>query len=318
MKPETKMRGSVLVVGGGIGGTQAALDLAGAGFKVHLVEKETAIGGVMAQLDKTFPTNDCAMCTLAPRLVDAARNLNIEKITGAELEKLEGVAGNFKATVRRKARYIDLARCTGCAACVDKCPVRAANEFDMELVKRTAIYRRYPQAVPGGFAIDKQGVSPCRLACPAGVNAHAYVALIAQRRFAEALDVEKQANPFPAICGRICPHKCETDCTRNKVDQPVSIAALKRFLADWEARTSGAQGESRRMTGSAGEYKVGPSGGGQRPPGTEPIAESTAKGADSPAPSSFGLRAAHRPDKVAIIGSGPAGLACARQLALKG
>ena len=234
MSNNGKKIGAVMVVGGGIGGMQASLDLAEAGYKVYLVEQTPCIGGTMAQLDKTFPTNDCAMCTLAPRLVDAGSHLNIEKITNTEVEKIEGEPGNFKVVLNKKARYIDLTKCTGCSICVEKCPVKIDSEFDTELIKRNAIYRRYPQAVPGAFAIDKQGVSPCRFACPLGVNAHAYVALIGQGRFAEALEVERRQNPFPAICGRICPHPCEGECTRKDLDEAIAIAPLKRFLADWE------------------------------------------------------------------------------------
>ncbi|MFH1231462.1 MAG: FAD-dependent oxidoreductase, partial [Planctomycetota bacterium] len=234
MSNNGKKVGSVVVVGGGVGGMQASLDLAEAGYKVYLVDKESCIGGTMAQLDKTFPTNDCAMCTLAPRLVDTGSHLNIEKITNAEVEKVEGEPGNFKVILNKKSRYIDLTKCTGCSICVEKCPVKVDSEFDTDLIKRNAIYRRYPQAVPGAFTIDKQGVSPCRFACPANVNAHAYVALIGQGRFAEALEVERRQNPFPAICGRICPHPCEFECTRNEIDEPISIAVLKRFLVDWE------------------------------------------------------------------------------------
>jgi heterodisulfide reductase subunit A-like polyferredoxin len=234
MTNTSKKIGSVLVVGGGIGGMQASLDLAEAGYKVYLVEQTPCIGGTMAQLDKTFPTNDCAMCTLAPRIVDTGSHLNIEKITNTQVEKVEGEPGNFKVTLNKKARYIDISKCTGCGVCTEKCPVKVNSEFDEKLIKRTAIYRRYPQAVPGAFAVDKQGVSPCRFACPIGVNAHAYVALIAQGRFAEALEIERKQNPFPAICGRICPHPCETECTRKDLDESISIAALKRFLVDWE------------------------------------------------------------------------------------
>ncbi|MBI5778839.1 MAG: FAD-dependent oxidoreductase [Planctomycetes bacterium] len=235
MSENKKKIGSVVVVGGGVGGMQASLDLAESGYKVHLIEQEPCIGGTMAQLDKTFPTNDCAMCTLAPRLVDTGSHLNIDRITDAEVEKIEGEPGNFKVTINKKARYIDLDKCTGCSLCVEKCPVKVDSEFDTDLIKRNAIYRRYPQAVPGAFSIDKEGVSPCRFACPANVNAHAYVVLIAQGRYAEALEVERRDNPFPSICGRICPHPCEFECTRNELDEPVSIAVLKRFLADWEA-----------------------------------------------------------------------------------
>ena len=122
--------GAVLVVGGGIGGMQASLDLAASGFKVYLVDRGPAIGGVMAQLDKTFPTNDCAMCTLAPRLVDAGQQLNIERLTLSEVEEVEGSAGRFRVRVRRKARYVDPLKCTGCALCVDGCLVR--NDADLE------------------------------------------------------------------------------------------------------------------------------------------------------------------------------------------
>jgi NADH:ubiquinone oxidoreductase subunit E len=116
--------GSVMVVGGGIAGMQSAIDLAESGFKVHLVEKSPAIGGRMAQLDKTFPTNDCAMCTLAPRMVDAGRHINIERLTYSEVTEVSGEAGHFRVTVRKKARSVDMSKCTGCEECTLHCPVR--------------------------------------------------------------------------------------------------------------------------------------------------------------------------------------------------
>ena len=106
--------GAVMVVGGGIAGMQASLDLAESGFKVYLVETKSAIGGHMAQLDKTFPTNDCAMCTISPKLVDVGRHINIDLLTDTEVLKIDGQAGDFAATVRRKPRYIDVSKCTGC------------------------------------------------------------------------------------------------------------------------------------------------------------------------------------------------------------
>jgi NADH:ubiquinone oxidoreductase subunit E/NAD-dependent dihydropyrimidine dehydrogenase PreA subunit len=121
---QTQKVGSALVVGGGIGGMQAALDLAGAGIKVYLVEQKPGVGGVMAQLDKTFPTNDCAMCTMAPRLADLSRHKDIELLTLANVEKVEGGPGNFTVTVKKRARYVDEAKCTGCGSCVASCPVR--------------------------------------------------------------------------------------------------------------------------------------------------------------------------------------------------
>lgn len=114
---ENKQVGSVLVVGGGIGGIQAALDLAESGYYVYLLEKSPSLGGIMAQLDKTFPTNDCSMCILSPKLVDAGRHLNIELITNAELKEISGEAGRFRVKITRRPRYIDIDKCTGCGLC---------------------------------------------------------------------------------------------------------------------------------------------------------------------------------------------------------
>jgi heterodisulfide reductase subunit A-like polyferredoxin len=229
-----KKKGSVLVVGGGIGGMQSALDLADSGFKVYMLERESSIGGTMCMLDKTFPTGDCAMCMLSPKMVDTGRHLNIELITNAALTGLEGNEGNFTAYITKKARYIDLTKCTGCAACTEVCPVRSDSEFEQNLAQRTAIHRRYAQAVPGAVIIDKQGISPCRIQCPAETNAHAYVSLIARGKHAEALELVRTTNPFPASVGRVCTHPCETSCRRGDVDEPVSICSLKRFLTDYE------------------------------------------------------------------------------------
>jgi NADH:ubiquinone oxidoreductase subunit E/NAD-dependent dihydropyrimidine dehydrogenase PreA subunit len=115
--------GAALVVGGGIGGMQAALDLAASGIKVYLADRKPAIGGVMSQLDKTFPTNDCAMCTMAPRLVEIGRHKDIEIIANAEVDRISGEAGNFKVVLTKKARYVDEGKCTGCGTCVSRCPV---------------------------------------------------------------------------------------------------------------------------------------------------------------------------------------------------
>jgi NADH:ubiquinone oxidoreductase subunit E len=127
-----KKVGASLVVGGGIGGIQAALDLADSGFKVYLLEKKASIGGVMAQLDKTFPTNDCSMCILAPKLVSVARHPNITIITNADIHALSGDAGNFLVTVKKRARYVDVEKCTGCGVCMQNCPVRQVLYTDAE------------------------------------------------------------------------------------------------------------------------------------------------------------------------------------------
>ncbi len=140
--------GSVLVVGAGIGGMQASLDLVASGFKVYLVDKAGGIGGTMSQLDKTFPTNDCAMCIMSPKLVEVGREKNIELIPFAELEALDGVAGNFKAKIRRHPRRVDPDKCTGCGLCQQYCPLELSSEYNQRLTKRKAIFLDYPQAVP--------------------------------------------------------------------------------------------------------------------------------------------------------------------------
>jgi NADH:ubiquinone oxidoreductase subunit E/NAD-dependent dihydropyrimidine dehydrogenase PreA subunit len=144
--------GAVLVVGAGIAGIQSSLDLADSGYKVYLVEKNPSIGGVMTMLDKTFPTNDCSMCIVSPKLVEAARHTNIELLSYAAVDKVEGQAGHFKIQVRKKARSVDLSKCTGCGACVAACPVRqrirlpepVAVEADETVRKTDAILDRYP------------------------------------------------------------------------------------------------------------------------------------------------------------------------------
>ncbi|MBW1678659.1 MAG: CoB--CoM heterodisulfide reductase iron-sulfur subunit A family protein [Deltaproteobacteria bacterium] len=148
--------GAVMVVGGGIGGIQASLDLANSGFRVYLVEEEPAIGGRMPQLDKTFPTNDCSMCILSPKLVECGRHPNIELLTYSKLHELQGKPGNFKATILKRARYVDESLCTGCGTCQEKCPRKGPSEFDQGLGKRKAIYVPYAQAMPNIPVIDRE------------------------------------------------------------------------------------------------------------------------------------------------------------------
>jgi heterodisulfide reductase subunit A2 len=167
MKPNAdiglKKVGAVLVVGGGIAGMQSSLDLANSGFKVYLVEEKPAIGGVMAQLDKTFPTNDCSMCIMAPKLVDVGRHPNIELITYSEIEDVTGKPGNFKVKIKKKARYVDIEKCTGCGVCAQECPIEAISVFNEGLSDRKCIYVPYPQAVPLAYTIDKDKCIGCGL-----------------------------------------------------------------------------------------------------------------------------------------------------------
>jgi len=265
--------GAVLVVGGGIAGIQAALDLADQGFKAIIVETKSAIGGHMAQLDKTFPTNDCAMCNISPKLVDAGRHLNIDILTDTDVLGVEGEVGNFRVNVRRRPRYVDVDKCIACGDCATVCPVSLPDLYEEGLRERKAAYRLYAQAVPTAFAIDKLGIAPCRDACPAGQRAQGYIALIAEGRYREAFRVIKEDNPFPSVCGRTCHHPCEGHCSRALVDEPVGIMALKRFVVD-----------------HALAY------------GREPV---------EPA-------ARTRPEWVAVVGAGPAGLTAAHDLVKMG
>jgi heterodisulfide reductase subunit A2 len=148
--------GSVMIVGGGVTGMQAALDLADAGYFVYLVEKSGAIGGVMAQLDKTFPTNDCSMCILAPKMVECGRHLNIKILTLSEVTRITGTAGNFRVAVKEEPRYVDTKRCIACGVCTEKCPKSVDNEYDASTGKRKAIYVKYAQAVPLKYQIDAE------------------------------------------------------------------------------------------------------------------------------------------------------------------
>jgi heterodisulfide reductase subunit A len=270
---EVPVNPNTLVVGGGVAGIQAALEIADSKHKVYLVEREPSVGGHMIQLDKTFPTLDCSACILTPKMSLVGAHPYIELMSYSEVKEVSGYVGNFKVKIKKKARYVDVDKCTGCGECSAVCPVTVPNEFDLGLGNRKAIYRPFPQAVPNAFTIDKRGYPPCRVACPAGVNAQGYVALISQGKFKEALEVLRRTMPFAGVCGRVCTHPCEKECERGKVDQPVSIRSLKRFMSDYEM--------------SVGREKATP-------------IERT------------------KEDKVAVIGSGPAGLACAYDLIREG
>lgn len=263
--------GAALVVGGGIAGIQASLDLAESGYKVYLVENQTGIGGRMAQLDKTFPTNDCSTCIFSPKLVTVGQNPNIELLSYSELDDIQGEEGRFKIRIRQKSRYIRKDRCKSCGDCATACPVKVPNEFDEKLGMRAAVYRLFPQTIPGTFVIDKADRAPCVVACPAHINVQGYVQLISKGKYKEAIELIYRSLPLPGVLGRVCPHPCEKVCRRAEIDAPISICKLKRFAAD--------QIDYSTLTA----------------PEITP-----------------------REEKVAVVGSGPAGLSAAYYLALQG
>jgi heterodisulfide reductase subunit A len=151
---EVPVTRKTLVIGGGVAGIQAALDLADQDYKVTLVEKEPSIGGKMAQIDKTFPTMDCSICILAPKMSEAGRHPNITLLTNSEVKEVSGYIGNFQVKVLKKARYVDEKECTACGDCADVCPVSRPNEFDIGLATRKAIYTPFAQAVPSAYIIN--------------------------------------------------------------------------------------------------------------------------------------------------------------------
>lgn len=187
---------------------------------------------------------------------------------------IEGDPGNFTAKIHQAPRYVDLTKCTSCGECAKVCPVSRPNEYNEKLDFRKAIYKQYPQAIPGAFGINKEGTAPCKATCPAHVSIQGFVALINDGRFDEALKLFKDDHPFPGICGRVCHHPCEGECTRNQVDEALNVRELHRFLGDYEREK--------------GEFY---------------LPEITDE---------------KRKEKVAVIGSGPAGVTAAYELLKQG
>jgi heterodisulfide reductase subunit A2 len=266
---------NVLVVGGGIAGITAALELASCGVKVTMLEEGPSIGGRMIQLDKTFPTLDCSTCTLSPKMVEVALNRNIELLSWAKPLAVKKAGEGFQVTILKKSRYVDVNKCNACGSCSPGCPVVMQSEFNMGTGPRKAVYIPFPQAIPNKASIDKREDRPCKAACvdacPIHTNVLGYLKHISEGRFADAYMLIRATNPFPSVCGRVCYAPCEGVCNRGQLDDPLAIRDLKRFAVD-------------RFDVNSLEV---------------PQITKTEK-------------------KVAVIGAGPAGLACAHDLAVEG
>jgi NADPH-dependent glutamate synthase beta subunit-like oxidoreductase/Pyruvate/2-oxoacid:ferredoxin oxidoreductase delta subunit len=258
-----------LIVGGSVAGLQAALDLADSGIEVHLVEASPFLGNGGAT---TVPRH-----LLNTRMLEVARHARVTTWTNTRVNRIEGDSGRFHVELRRHPRYIDLQKCTACGDCVEVCPVTVPG------TDRNAIVLS-PEGQPGCAAIEKLGKAPCSNTCPGGIHVQGYVALVAQGRFQEAIDLIREAIPFPGICGRICTHPCEINCRRSEVDKPVAIRLLKRFVSDWET--------SRLVDGENGKLEE-----------------------DSP---NLPTYQSTNSQKVAVVGAGPGGMAVADRLARMG
>lgn len=266
---------NVLVVGGGIGGITAALELASCGVKVTMLEEGPSIGGRMIQLDKTFPTLDCATCVLSPKMVEVSLNQSVEILSWAKPLAVKKKGAGFLVTIMKKTRCVDTKKCTACGACSPGCPVVMKSEFNMGTGPRKAIYIPFPQAIPNKASIDKREDRPCKAACvdacPIHTNVLGYLKHISEGRFADAYMLIRATNPFPSVCGRVCYAPCEGVCNRGQLDDSLAIRDLKRFAVD--------------------QFDVDSL--------EVPQITKTEK-------------------KVAVVGAGPAGLACAHDLAIEG
>jgi len=242
-----------LIIGGSVAGLQAALDLADSGVPVQLVERSPFLAD--------HDNDDIPPHLFNMRALEVVRHPNITVWNNTNIRRFEPNGINFQVEILQKPRCIDISRCTACGECFGVCPVTVVDQQGTG-DGRKAIYL---DGQPGCAAIDKPGKAPCASTCPGGIHVQGYIALIAQKRYIEAINLIREAIPFPSVCGRVCNHYCEANCTRSKVDASVNIMALKRFVADWAYENRAGIPKSRKEKPKPTNYKIaiigaGPSG----------------------------------------------------------
>jgi heterodisulfide reductase subunit A len=271
---EDKKKYDALVVGGGIAGQEAALNLADMDYKVLLVEKELSIGGKMIQLSKVFPTLDCAACITTPKMSETARHPNISLLLNSQIESIEQQQ-DFNVKINKKARFVKPEVCTGCQECEFACPEVRVDDYNAKLAGRKVAYIPFSLANPRIASIDRQGESaPCISKCPGGVKPYGYISLVRNGQYEDAMHLHLEDIPIPGSLGRACYAPCQSECTRGSLEAPVDIRRIKRFFAE-DYYNKFPQAPAKTTKPNTGK-------------------------------------------RVAIIGSGPAGLTAAYHLALKG
>jgi NADPH-dependent glutamate synthase beta subunit-like oxidoreductase/Pyruvate/2-oxoacid:ferredoxin oxidoreductase delta subunit len=233
MKSEITQKNSVMIVGAGIGGCQAALDLAKLGLKVYLIEKYPLAGVFEKDSEKFIPINDCSVCLYAPKIMDVEQNPNIELIENADIVSLEGRPGNFRAKVRKRVETRTLEQCSPCDDCISNPLSKVKVNLEEKKSELAKIYPQYPENMSLKILLESRKIPPCENECPAHVKAQEYNSLISKKEYVDALNLIRDRCPLPSIIGRICNHPCETVCNRGEVDDPVNICGLKRFVADF-------------------------------------------------------------------------------------
>ncbi|MCX6245626.1 MAG: FAD-dependent oxidoreductase [Bacteroidetes bacterium] len=270
-----KPKFDTLVIGGGIAGQEAALNLANMDYNVLLADKGLSIGGKMIQLSKVFPTLDCAACITTPKMSETARHPNISLALGSTVESIGKENGHFNVEILKQARYVIPEACTGCQQCEVACPEIRLDEYNANLAGRKVAYIPFSLANPRIAVIDRQDTSaPCIAACPGGVKPYGYITLVRNGQYEDAMKLHLEDAPFPGSLGRACYAPCQGECTRASLEAPVDIRRIKRFFAE-DYYSNYPEAPVRTIEKVSGK-------------------------------------------RVAIIGSGPAGLTAAYFLALKG